>query len=101
MNFVILTATVVDLPRLKEGLSGTPKVSFRVESQTKTLPLRFLVLAFGALAESLDLQPGDWITVGGRMDPNLHDGKVVGLTILAHSVELLSQAPPTLAEVSR
>ena len=93
MNFVILTGTVVDAPHKKEALDGTPKLFFRIETPAKSSPLRFVVLAYGSLANSIDLQPGDWITVGGRMDPNLHDGKAVGITILAHAIEPLSQAP--------
>jgi len=89
MNGVMLTGTVVDSPRQKQSTNGIPKVEFMVESLTKALPLRFFVICFGQLAESLNLSPGDGVIVLGRLEPNLKDGRVAGFSLLANNVEVL------------
>jgi hypothetical protein len=94
MNAILLTGTVVDTPRHHTATGGNTKLEFFVETLTKTLPLRFFVLAFGALADSLALAPRDGVIIVGRLEPNLKDGRVAGFSLLANNVEIIQPEPP-------
>ena len=89
MNTILLTGTVSSEPRRRTATSETPKLDFYVETLTKSLPLRFWIIAFGQLAESLNLAVGDGVIVIGRLEPNVKDGRVAGFSLLANAVERL------------
>lgn len=96
MNTILLTGTVTDNPRRRTSTAGNAKLEFHVETLTRSLPLRFWVIAFGTLADSLSLAPGDGVIIVGRLEPNVQEGRVAGFSLLANNVETIeSAAPPT------
>jgi hypothetical protein len=107
MNTILLTGTVTDSPRRRISTLGNAKLEFHVETLTRSLPLRFWVIAFGTLADSLSLAPGDGVIIIGRLEPNVQEGRVAGFSLLANNVETIESAPPpnnpttALAECSR
>ena len=94
MNAIMLTGCVTDTPRRRNSTSGNAKLEFHVETLTRSLPLRFWVIAFGTLADSLRLVPGDGVIIVGRLEPNIQDGRVAGFSLLANNVETLEAAAP-------
>jgi single-stranded DNA-binding protein len=94
MNSIMLTGTVTDTPRRRTSTSGNAKLEFHVETLTRSLPLRFWVIAFGTLADSLSLAPGDGVIILGRLEPNLQDGRVAGFSLLANTIETIESAAP-------
>lgn len=89
MNSIMLTGTVATEPRRRDSTEATHKLDFHIETLTRSLPLRFWVIAFGQLADSLNLAVGDGIIVIGRLEPNVKDGRGVGFSLLANAVERL------------
>ncbi len=95
MNAIMLSGIVLDQPTRRTSISGAAKLEFHVEVLTRTIPLRFLVLCFGGLAQSLDLTEGDGVIIVGRLEPSTSkNGHVVGVTLLATSVETLAATAP-------
>jgi hypothetical protein len=93
------SGVLIGAPRRRVSASGSPKLEFQVEVLTRTIPLRFSVLCFGGLAQSLDLAEGDGVIIAGRLEPSsTRDGRAAGVTLLATSVEILeTTAPPQQA----
>ena len=94
MNTILLSGTVATAPRRRSATAGSPKVDFYVESLTKSTPLLLFVVAFGQLAELLNLAIGDGVIIVGRLVPSTNkEGQSAGFTLLANNVERIEAAP--------
>jgi hypothetical protein len=94
VNTIMLSGTVTDTPRRRTSASGNAKLEFHVETLTRSLPLRFWTIAFGTLADNLNLAPGDGVIIIGRLEPNIQEGRVAGFSLLANTVETIETAAP-------
>lgn len=89
MNAIILTGKVVAISENKFSKSGSPKVEFTVEMETKNSPVRWNCIANGALSESLpNLSEEDYVLVSGRVEANLFAGSK-SLTIILRDAQRL------------